>query len=318
MESVAGHAGTETAQRTLGARIAIWAQTGRIKSLAISSIAVLSGIAMAAYEGYWSLAVLPAWLSAVAAQAGTNLVNVSYNYKGRGGPARAAFDPRGSSAPVHTGLVSATQVRNAGLLCFGVSIAAGAPLIYLRGAAILALGIPGILAGFFYAAPPFRLAYRALGVITVFVFMGPVMVAGTYYVAAGQVSTAALLASLPIGLLAAGVMHTNDLRDFESDVRFGKRTLSTLLGRQGAAYLHVAMLGAAYAIVGWSVATGALPWLTSIVIVTVPVALNQARLVLRERDTAPLNEAWFRGVQLHTQFGLLLIGSLLASATLGF
>jgi 1,4-dihydroxy-2-naphthoate octaprenyltransferase len=296
-------------------RVRTWLQASRAKSLAISSIAVLTGIAVAGYEGHWHSAVLLAWLGAIAAQAGTNLVNVSYNYKGTGRPG-ASFDPKGSSAPVHTGILTATQVRNAGLLCFGVAVATGVPLISLRGIEILALGIPGVLAGFFYAAPPLRLAYRAMGVITVFIFMGPVMVAGTYYVASGQVSPAALLAAIPVGLLAAGVMHTNDLRDYESDVRFGKRTLATLIGRDGAVYLHIGILTAAYVALLAAVVTGFLPWPTVAVVLTAPVAVRQARLIHRERDPARLNEAWFHGVQLHTQFGLLLIGALVVSTTL--
>jgi hypothetical protein len=41
------------------------------------------------------------------------------------------------------------------------------------------------------------------------------------------------------------------------------------------------------------------------------------KLAFRETDAAPLNVAWFRGVQLHLQFGVLLIAGLLAASAFG-
>jgi 1,4-dihydroxy-2-naphthoate octaprenyltransferase len=88
-----------TSRRTTAT--AVWLQTMRVKSLLISTFSVAAGAAVAWWEGHTNPMLVLAWLAAVAAQAGTNLINVSYNYKA-GAAARpgALVDPQGSSAPV--------------------------------------------------------------------------------------------------------------------------------------------------------------------------------------------------------------------------
>lgn len=305
--------GTESAK--VGRTVGLYLQAMRVKSLWISSICVLTGGAVALWHGNVSLVGLfLAWLGAVSVQAGTNLTNVFYNYKA--GSARepaAGFDPEGSAAPVRTGKLASANVERAAMACFAVGVLAGIALTAMFGWRILAMGVPGLLAGYFYAAPPVRLAYLGLGVITVFVFMGPVMVIGTYWVESGSVSWSAALASLAVGLMAAGIMHINDVRDFDSDRAHGKRTLSITVGRNGASALSIGMNVLAYLAVVGGVATRLLPWPVLATLVTIPVAVQQGRLVVRERSPSVLNGAWFMGVKLHTQFGVLLIAGLLAA-----
>ena len=297
----------------------LYLQAMRVKSLWISTVCVLAGGAVALWQGHVDLTgLLFAWLGAVSVQAGTNLTNVYYNYKATAARTPGAlFDPQGSAAPVRLGKLSPASVRTAAGVCFALGIVAGIALTAVYGWRILAMGVPGLLAGFFYGAPPVRLAYLGLGVVTVFLFMGPVMVIGTYWVQSGSVSPSAVLASVPIGLMAAGIMHINDVRDFAGDVAHGKRTLSIAIGRERAAWLLVAMHGVAYSLVAAGVASGLLPWPVLITLVTVPRAVAQSRVVIRERDPMVLNGAWFMGVQLHTQFSLLFIGGLALASGLG-
>jgi 1,4-dihydroxy-2-naphthoate octaprenyltransferase len=290
-------------------------QAARVRSLLIATVSVASGAAVAWWGGQTSPMLMLAWLAAVSAQAGTNLTNVSYNYKGwASGASGRQLDPRGSSAPIRAGLLSAPQVRRGAIVCFGVSVIVGAVLAWAVDLKLLWLGVPGLLAGYFYSAPPVRLAYRGLGVVTVFALMGPAMVAGSYWVAAGRLSAGAWAASVAVGLTAAAVMHVNDVRDFADDVAHHKLTLSTALGRSGASWLMAAMLAGAFAAIIVAVAMRALPPLTLLVLLTSPLALRMARQVLVERDPVRLNEAWYLGVKLHTGFGALLVGALCAAA----
>jgi 1,4-dihydroxy-2-naphthoate octaprenyltransferase len=293
--------------------IAVWMQACRVKSLAISTIGVLAGAAVAVHDGYWSWRILIAWLGSVLIQAGTNLTNVSYNYKGGGAGPGIQADTKSSSAVVHAGLLTPAQVRRGGIVCFGFGIACGLALTWLCGPAILWLGLPAVLAGYSYAGPPFRLGYRGLGVVTVFLFMGPVMVGGAYYVMALSFSRNAFLVSIPIGLLAAGIMHVNDVRDFHADVAHGKRTLSTLTGRRGASHTLAIIDVAAYVSVAVAVLAGWLPWPVLIVAITIPRAIGQLKLIYRDDSRDTLHEAWLRGVKLHSEFGLLLILGLCAA-----
>ena len=111
-------------------------------------------------------------------------------------------------------------------------------------------------------------------------------------------------------------MHINDLRDFESDLRHGKRTLTTLLGRQGSRRLLAAMDLIAYGVVAAGVVAGILPLLALLVFASVPTAISQLRLVFQETDPKLVHPAWGRSIQLHMQFGVFLIAGLLLSPQL--
>ena len=302
-----------TANPPLRSTLSVWMQAARVKSFAISSMGVLCGTALAIHDGYWSWRFLIAWLGSVAIQAGTNLTNISYNYKGGGSGPGIKTDTKSSSAVVYAGWLTPEQVRRGGLLCFGLGIGCGLALAWLCGPAILWLGLPSVIAGYSYAGPPLRLGYLGLGVVTVFVFMGPVMVGGAYYVMALHFATPSFAASIPVGLLAAGIMHVNDIRDYAGDVRHGKRTLTTLTGRNGASHTLAFIDGAAYVAIIVSVAVGWLPWPVLAVVVTIPRAVGQIKMVYREDLPDALHEAWLRGVKLHTEFGILLMAGLLVA-----
>ena len=292
----------------------VWLQACRVNSLAISSIGVFVGTAAAAGQGHFSLLrFVLAWLGSVAIQAGTNLTNVYYNYKATSAAADpAAIDPRGSSAVIRLGLLQPEQVRAGGLVSFAAGIACGIALTWICGWTILWLGLPAVAAGYFYAGPPIRYGYVALGVVSVFFFMGPVMVCGAYFVQTLAFSASSLAVAIPIGLLAAGIMHTNDLRDYDTDVAHRKRTLATLLGRQGAGSALAAMDALAFLVPLAAILAGLLRWPVLLILLAVPQAVLQIRMV-RGADAKQLHLVWLGGVKLHTQFGLALIAGLLIS-----
>ncbi|HYL37346.1 MAG TPA: 1,4-dihydroxy-2-naphthoate octaprenyltransferase [Bryobacteraceae bacterium] len=287
----------------------VWLQACRVNSLAISSIGVMVGTAVAARAGYFHLGrFLLAWLASVLVQAGTNLTNVYYNYKAASASADpASFDPRGSSSVIRLGLLTSAQVRRGGLLAFAAGIACGLALTWICGLTILWIGLAAVAAGYFYAGPPIRYGYLALGVVSVFVFMGPAMVCGASYVQSLAFSAGSLAAAIPIGLLAAGIMHTNDLRDYDTDVKHQKRTLATILGRRGAGYALALMDAVAFGVIVAAAAARLLPWPVLLVLLAIVPAAKQVRMVFRELDTRQLHQVWLLGVKLHTQFGLLLI-----------
>jgi 1,4-dihydroxy-2-naphthoate octaprenyltransferase len=141
--------------------------------------------------------------------------------------------------------------------------------------------------------------------------MGPVMVCGAYYVQTLSFSASSLAAAIPIGLLAAGIMHTNDLRDYDTDLIHGKRTLATMLGRRGANSLLAIMDAIAFAVALAAVVLKLLPWQTLLVLLAIPQAVKQVRMVFRDTAASQLHLVWLGGVKLHMQFGLCLIAGLL-------
>ena len=61
-------------------------------------------------------------------------------------------------------------------------------------------------------------------------FLGPVAVAGTYYVQALNWNRGTLLAGLGVGALTTAILVVNNLRDHSTDRVAGKRTLAVRLG----------------------------------------------------------------------------------------
>ncbi len=80
----------------------------------------------------------------------------------------------------------------------------------------------------------------------VFLFFGIVAVMGTQYVQTLEFSSSALLASLPVGALATATLVVNNVRDRETDIVAGKRTLAVRLGAKGGRLEYAALMTFAY------------------------------------------------------------------------
>ena len=86
---------------------------------------------------------------------------------------------------------------------------------------------------YFYSSGPFPLGNIGLGEPLVFIFMGPVIVMGAYYVQVEQITWISFFVSLPIGCLVASILHCNNLRDIEEDRKEGKGVLLVSLAPKG-------------------------------------------------------------------------------------
>jgi 1,4-dihydroxy-2-naphthoate octaprenyltransferase len=290
-----------------------WWRAVRPWSYTAAIIPVLLGGAIAAYDGklsWWPL--LLALIGSIAIQMGTNLVNDYYDFK------KGADSPNslGTGGSLLRGDLSQRQVFVGGILSFAVGIAIGLYLVYLTGPFIFWLGLFSVAAGFFYTAGPFALAYVGLGEVAVFVFMGPVMVIGSYYVQTQTVTLPVVLSSIPVGFLVAAILHANNLRDLDSDRTIGKRTLATLLGREGANLEYYVLVLGTYITLAVMVLLGWVPWLTLISIVTLPLAIRLIRIVARETEPVKLHPVLRQTARLHMQFGILLVAGWAVAAAL--
>jgi 1,4-dihydroxy-2-naphthoate octaprenyltransferase len=293
-----------TESGTMPTSLRIWWKTLRPWSYTAAIIPVLLGASIAAYDGYFDLGLLVlTLLGSVAIQAGTNLVNEYYDdVKGLD-----KLQTIGIGGHIQSGELQAWQVLAAGIAAFSLGAAIGLYLVSVAGPFIFWIGLASVLVGFFYTAGPLALAYIGLGEVAVFLFMGPVIVIGSYYVQAQAVTLPLVLASIPVGFLVAAILHANNLRDMDVDRQFGKRTLALILGRAGAAVEYYVLIGATYLSLVSTVALGWAPWLTLLSLVTLPLALRIVRLVAAETEPGALQVAVRQTAKLHTQFGALVI-----------
>ncbi|MBO3746561.1 1,4-dihydroxy-2-naphthoate polyprenyltransferase [Streptosporangiaceae bacterium NEAU-GS5] len=204
-----------------------WFAGARPRTLpaAVVPVAVGTGVAIGEGGAIWWRALLALFV-ALALQIGVNYANdYSDGVKGtdrdRVGPLRL----------VGSGLATPSQVLTAALACFGAAAVAGLVLVIAtRAWWLLAVGLLCILAAWFYTGGSRPYGYRALGEISVFVFFGLVAVAGTTYVQLERLPWTAVVAAIPVGLLACAMLVVNNLRDIVTDGPSGKRTLAVVLG----------------------------------------------------------------------------------------
>ena len=86
------------------------------------------------------------------------------------------------------GLLTRRQIAVIAGAGYGLGIAAGLLIAWLREPRVLIFGIVGVAAALFYQAPPLRLSYRGLGEVAVGFCYGPLIACGTYLVQRGGVS----------------------------------------------------------------------------------------------------------------------------------
>ena len=92
------------------------------------------------------------------------------------------------------------------------------------------IGVLSILSGIFYTAGARPLGYLGLGEIFVFIFFGPVAVAGTYYVQSLEINSIVILGGLGPGFLSMAILVVNNLRDIKTDKKSNKKTLAVRFG----------------------------------------------------------------------------------------
>lgn len=283
-------------------RLPLWLLAIRPFSLTAAIVPVVVGTLVAAPDAFRPLRFVLALVGAVAIQAGTNLVNDYFDYrKGVDGPGTL-----GPAGLIQRGKLSPRTVLLMGIGWFAAGSVAGLILVGLTGPELLLLGLASIAAGFFYTAAPVALAYIGLGELTVFLFMGPTIVLGAYYVQTERWSWTPVLVSLPIAFLVTAILHANNLRDIENDREHAKRTVATLIGRRAATVEFALLIGAAYVALLVVVLIGAASWPALLAGVTLPAAIGLVRLAQRTEKPKALNLVLLKTAMLHMRFGFFL------------
>lgn len=103
---------------------------------------------------------------------------------------------------------------------------------------MLGIGISAIIAAITYTAGKLSFGYKGFGDVFVFIFFGPVLVVGTYYLHTQLMSGAIWFSAVGFGLLSTAVLNINNTRDLESDQASGKKTLAVILGLNWTRFYH--------------------------------------------------------------------------------
>lgn len=222
----------------------IWLQAFRLRTLFLSLACILMGVFLAKIyvQNISVLSVCLTLLTALFLQILSNLAN-DYGDSKHGAD---NSERKGPQRAVQSGKITAKQMLNAIIVFTLLSLVSGVFLLYtcsniigLTGIITLfVFGIVSIIAAITYTNGKKPYGYLGLGDISVFIFFGIVSVVGTFYLLTGSINAMIILPAISCGLLAVGVLNLNNMRDIDSDLLAGKKSIPARLGFEKSKKYH--------------------------------------------------------------------------------
>lgn len=224
-----------------------WVQAARLRTLPLSVSGIILGSFYALSQSYFNWKILGfGILTTIGLQVLSNYANdYGDGIKGtdndnRVGPKRA----------VQTGIISPAEMKNGIIITALITLFFAVCLIYsafsdeylLYSLFFLGLGIIAILSAIKYTVGKNAYGYFGFGDLFVFIFFGWVSVLGTYFLYAKQMDYLLVLPASALGLLSAGVLNLNNMRDVDSDTQSKKNTLVVKMGLANAKVYHYTLL----------------------------------------------------------------------------
>jgi 1,4-dihydroxy-2-naphthoate octaprenyltransferase len=292
-------------------KLDIWVLATRPRTLPAAVAPVVVGCAMAyghQHFGFWpAMACLAV---ALILQIGVNLANDYFDFT-------KGIDTEERLGPVRvtqSGLIPPGRVKAAMITVFALSLLPGLYLLAIGGWPVAAIGAASVIAALAYSGGPFPLASHGLGDLFVFIFFGLVAVCGTYYVQVLRLTPMVLVMGAIVGFMITAILVVNNLRDIETDQRAGKHTLAVMIGKKKTQSEYAFLLAGAYVV-------PVLLWLGSLAsawlllpLTTLPMALQQIRLIRQSADGPALNDLLAKTAKLAFFFSLLLAAGLALSS----
>lgn len=292
----------------------VWFLAVRPWSLTISVVPIVLASALAWQDGEmsWLFAVLMLLLS-IMTHIGTNLTNDYFDHI-HGVDAQQL---QGPGRMLQKGHLSDNDLRNGIIVAFAVALALGIPVIVHLGWLGLVFAVVGAGVAFFYTGGPWPLAYNRLGELGVFIAMGWVMVMGAYYVHTGTVTLASFLLASAMGSYAAAILHANNARDAEIDLRHRKHTLANTFGRQWAIREYIFFVLAPVGLTILLIALRPEYWPLLGGIVVIPIAFYNIELLKRARTEADGSVVVGSTTKLQQRYGIYISVGLILKGMMG-
>lgn len=227
-----------------------WIHAFRLRTLPLALSSIILGSLVAASENKFnSYIFILAITTTLFLQILSNLANdlgdsiSGADNDNRIGPDRA----------VQSGIISKKEMKNMLFVFIILSLVSGSFLIYeaaklitnQQALIIFAIGVLAILAAINYTIGKNPYGYMGFGDLFVFLFFGLVGVIGSYFLHTGYLNWHILFPAASVGLLSAGVLNLNNMRDIENDSQTGKRTLVVKIGSKAAKKYHLIILSLA-------------------------------------------------------------------------
>ncbi|MDD2243038.1 MAG: prenyltransferase [Dysgonamonadaceae bacterium] len=218
----------------------------------------------------WLYGVL-AFFGAAFFQASGNLISDYYDYL-------YTVDRKesfGSSRMLVDGVFKPKTILNYGLVFLVIGCLLGLFLLFKTSIHLLWIGAIGVLGTYFY----YKMKYRALGDLNIFIIYGLCIALGTYLVMTNMLSWKILLIGSSLGFLIVNILHANNTRDIRDDGKANIKTQAMLLGIKGSIKQYIVLGIGAYLIITLTVILGILHPLCLLVWLSFPLLINNIKEV---------------------------------------
>jgi len=293
------------------ARVKIWLEAFRLRTLPLSLSCILMGSFLAAYKGFFRTDIfLLSVLTTVLLQILSNLAN-DYGDTIHGADNK---DRQGPSRAVQTGAITRVSMKRAMIFFASLSFFSGFLLLIIALRQditllliFLGLGVLAIVAAINYTSGKNPYGYEGLGDVSVLIFFGIVGVGGTYFLQAKTIDWQILLPALSCGFLAVGVLNINNIRDIASDARAGKKSIPVRIGRSKAVVYHWFLLASSMATTSTYIWLNFQHYSQLLFLITIPLLLINAKAVKQNIDATAI-DPYLKQLALSTLAFVLLFG----------
>lgn len=256
-----------------------WILAVRPWAFPASTMPVILTISYVFYKQYFIAAEINWWFGLMALigvmflHAGGNLISDYYDFKNQV-DRKESF---GSERLLVQGVFQPRTYTRYGLILLVIGSAIGFWLTYHTGAALLWIGLIGVLGALCYSF----LKARALGDLLIFILYGPMIGLGTAYVLTSQLMWEVLLLNVPVAMLVVNILHANNTRDIKHDAEARIKSQAMLLGIKGSKIQYVVLALGAYLMIILMNVLGMIHPITLITLISLPIAIRNIKLMMK-------------------------------------
>ncbi len=288
-----------------------WLSAFRLRTLPLALASIGMGAFLAAASGSFDSEIFAfCALTTVLLQILSNLAN-DYGDSIHGAD---SDERKGPSRAVQSGAISKSSMRNAIIVFVVLSLTSGLGLLEVAFGwgsdnflIFLLIGFLAILAAITYTAGFKPYGYAGLGDFSVLIFFGFVAVMGSAFLYEQQLNMNYILPAISVGFFSVAVLNVNNIRDIESDVKAGKKSIPVRIGRAAAIRYHLFLLvggictSLTYVVVNFS------SYKELLFILAIPLLIVNARAV-KEKESAEQLDPFLKQMALSTLLFVILFG----------
>ena len=259
--------------------LSTWLRVIRIRFLLASVIAVSTGLAISWWH-YSQIDILHAVMTlagVIALHASVDLLNDYWDYKRGIDTQTQRTKMSGGTGVLPEGLLQPDQVYRAGIAFLIIGALIGSYFVVVDGIIIGVLLAFAVLSIYFYST---KIVDSGLAEIFVAI-KGTVIVLGTYFIQTSEITSAAILGGIFVGVLSSLVLFITSFPDHDADKSKGRKTLVIVLGKQKASLIFWIFPIIAYLILFLGISYEIFPFYTLISLAVLPLIIKSG-ITLRQ------------------------------------